>query len=177
MIELGLVQDTGAKIYSAQAAGCNPVVTAIHRGSDIIEPQKPNTIAKSIAIGNPADGYYAVKVVQESGGWGESATDREIVDAIKLLARTEGIWTEPAGGTTLAATIKLIASGRIPRDESIVVSITGNGLKTQEVVVNDLPYPVVIEPKLSEFNKLIEELSPREPSAAERRAKAVAVPA
>ena len=157
LTELGLVEDTGAKIYSAQAAGCNPVVTAIHKGIDIIEPQKPNTIAKSIAIGNPADGYYAYQVVKESGGWGESATDREIVDAIKLLAKTEGIWTEPAGGTTLAATIKLLDQGRIPRDEMIVVSITGNGLKTQEVVTNELPYPVVIEPKLSEFDKLLEE--------------------
>lgn len=155
-IELGLVEDTKPKIYSAQASGCNPVVTAIHKGSDIIEPQKPNTIAKSIAIGNPADGYYAYKVVQDSGGWGESATDREIVDAIKLLAKTEGIWTEPAGGTTLAASIKLIQSGRIPKDESIVVSITGNGLKTQEVVMSELPYPVVIEPKLSEFDALLE---------------------
>ena len=171
-IELGIVEDIGAKIYSAQAAGCNPVVKAIQRGTDLIEPQKPNTIAKSIAIGNPADGYYACRVVQETGGWGESATDREIVDAIKLLARTEGIWTEPAGGTTLAATIKLIESGRIPRDDSIVVSITGNGLKTQEVVVNDLPYPMVIEPKLTEFDKLVDALSaPREPSAAQRQAK------
>src|SRR5271163_4748617 len=155
-IELGLVQDNGPKIYSAQAAGCNPVVTAIHKGVDIIEPQKPNTIAKSIAIGNPADGYYVWHTVKDSGGWGESATDREIIDAIKLLARTEGIWTEPAGGTTLAVTMKLLAQGRIPKDESIVVSITGNGLKTQEVVVDDLPYPVVIEPKLSEFDKLLE---------------------
>jgi threonine synthase len=154
-IELGLVEDNQPKIYSAQAAGCNPVVTAIHKGIDIIEPQKPNTIAKSIAIGNPADGYYAYKVVQESKGWGESATDREIVDAIKLLAKTEGIWTEPAGGTTLAVTMKLIQSGRIPKDESIVISITGNGLKTQEAVMNDLPYPDVIDPKISEFDKLL----------------------
>jgi threonine synthase len=131
-------------------------VTAIQKGVDIIEPQKPNTIAKSIAIGNPADGYYAYKCVTESGGWGESATDPEIVDAIKLLARTEGIWTEPAGGTTLAAAIKLIQSGRIPKDESIVVSITGNGLKTLEVVQGELPYPVVIDPKLSEFDRLFE---------------------
>jgi threonine synthase len=157
LIELGLVEKSSAKIYSAQAAGCNPVVTAIQKGIDIIEPQKPNTIAKSIAIGNPADGYYAYKVVTESGGWGESATDREIIDAIKLLARTEGIWTEPAGGTTLAATIKLIEQGRIPRDDSIVVSITGNGLKTQEVLQDELKYPVVIEPKLSEFDKLLEQ--------------------
>jgi threonine synthase len=157
LIEVGLVEDTHPKIYSAQAAGCNPVVKAIQNGSDIIEPQKPNTIAKSIAIGNPADGYYAANVVRDSGGWGESATDREIVDAIKLLAKLEGIWTEPAGGTTLAATIKLLQSGRIPRNESIVVSITGNGLKTQEVVVNELVQPRVIEAKLTEFDALLEE--------------------
>src|SRR5215217_713949 len=165
-IKLGLVEDTKPRIYSAQAAGCNPVVTAIKKGSDIIEPQKPNTIAKSIAIGNPADGYYAANVVKDSGGWGESATDREIVDAIKLLAKTEGIWTEPAGGTTLAATIKLIESGRIPKDESIVVSITGNGLKTLEVVQDELKYPVVIDPKLSEFNRLLEETQRQQESAA-----------
>src|SRR5206468_1404217 len=133
------------------------VVTAIQKGSDIIEPQKPNTIAKSIAIGNPADGYYAAQVVKESQGWGESAADREIIDAIKLLARTEGIWTEPAGGTTLAAPIKLIEQGRIPRDESIVISITGNGLKTLETVQNDLPHPRVIEAKLTEFDALLAE--------------------
>jgi len=178
LITLGLVENNGPKIYSAQAAGCNPVVTAIQRHSDIIEPQKPNTIAKSIAIGNPADGYYACKVVQESGGWGESATDRQIVDAIKLLAATEGIWTEPAGGTTLAATIKLIEQGKIPRDESIVVSITGNGLKTQEAVANDLPYPAVIEPKLSEFDKLLDaQESASQPAVAERDAHEVAVTA
>src|SRR6266496_4055629 len=113
--------------------------------------------ALPIAIGNPADGYYAAQVVRDSGGWGESASDREIVDAIKLLAKTEGIWTEPAGGTTLAATIKLIEQGRIPRNESIVVSITGNGLKTQEVVVDELTPPRVIEAKLTEFDQLLAE--------------------
>jgi threonine synthase len=156
LIELGLVEDNHPKIYSAQAAGCNPVVKAIQKGQDIIEPQKPNTIAKSIAIGNPADGYYVWHAVKDSGGWGESATDREIVDAIKLLARVEGIWTEPAGGTTLAAAIKLIRQGKIPRNESIVISITGNGLKTLEAVQNDLVMPEVIEAKLSEFDRLLE---------------------
>src|SRR5437016_3831738 len=156
-IKLGLVEDNQPKIYSAQAAGCNPVVDAIRAGRDLIKPQKPKTIAKSIAIGNPADGYYVVQAVKQSGGWGEDATDPEIVEAIKLLAKTEGIWTEPAGGTTLAATIKLINSGRIPRDESIVVSITGNGLKTQEVVANELPYPKAIDAKLSEFDELLAE--------------------
>src|SRR6185369_7848871 len=111
-------------------AGCAPVVHALHRGIDLITPVKPNTIAKSIAIGNPADGFYVLKAVRESGGWGESVSDPEIVQAIQLLARTEGIFTEPAGGTTVAVTKKLIEQGRIPRDESIVISITGNGYKT-----------------------------------------------
>jgi threonine synthase len=172
-IELGLVEDNRPKIYSAQAAGCNPVVKAIHKGVDIIEPQKPNTIAKSIAIGNPADGYYVWHAVKDSGGWGESATDREIVDAIKLLARTEAIWTEPAGGTTLAVAMKLIQQGRIPREESIVVSITGNGLKTLETVQNDLVPPEVIEAKLSEFDKILE----RQPDAPRPTASVSVAPA
>ncbi len=155
LIDLGLVADNGPKIYSAQAAGCNPVVEAIRAGHELIKPQKPKTIAKSIAIGNPADGFYVVQAVKQSGGWGEDATDTEIVDAIKLLARTEGIWTEPAGGTTLAATIKLINSGRIPRDESICVCITGNGLKTVEVVVDQLEPPASIAPKLDAFDALM----------------------
>ncbi|MGC8551395.1 MAG: threonine synthase [Phycisphaerae bacterium] len=155
LISLGLVAESQAKIYSAQAAGCNPVVEAIRAGRDLIKPQKPKTIAKSIAIGNPADGFYVVHAVKESGGWGEDATDAEIVDAIKLLARTEGIWTEPAGGTTLAATIKLINSGRIPRDESICVCITGNGLKTVEVVQDELTMPPSIPAKLDAFDSFI----------------------
>lgn len=154
-IKLGLVEDNGPKIYSAQAAGCNPVVEAIHAGRELIKPQKPKTIAKSIAIGNPADGFYVVQAVKQSGGWGESASDEEIVEAIKLLARTEGIWTEPAGGTTLACALKLIASGRIPRDESICVSITGNGLKTVEVVQGHLAAPASIPAKLDAFDALI----------------------
>jgi threonine synthase len=155
LIDLGLVADNAPKIYSAQAAGCNPVVEAIRAGHDLIKPQKPKTIAKSIAIGNPADGFYVVQAVKQSGGWGEDATDEEIIDAIKLLARTEGTWTEPAGGTTLAATIKLINSGRIPRDESICVCITGNGLKTVEVVVDQLAPPASIPPKLDAFDALM----------------------
>ncbi len=154
-IDLGLVADNKPKIYSAQAAGCNPVVEAIRAGTDLIKPQKPKTIAKSIAIGNPADGFYVVQAVKQSGGWGEDATDAEIVDAIKLLARTEGTWTEPAGGTTLAAAIKLINSGRIPRDESICVCITGNGLKTVEVVVDQLDTPASIPPKIDAFDALM----------------------
>jgi len=159
LISLGLVEDDGPRIHAAQAQGCNPVVEAIETGADRFRPQKPATIARSIAIGNPADGDYAVRVVRESGGFGASATDDEILDAVELLARTEAIFTEPAGGTTLAATIKLIAAGRIPRDESICVCITGNGLKTVEVQRGRLAEVPVIEPKLAAFAELAEPAS------------------
>ncbi|HVS73284.1 MAG TPA: threonine synthase [Phycisphaerae bacterium] len=166
LIKLGLVEDNGPRIYSAQARGCNPVVDAIRAGRDLIRPVKPKTIAKSIAIGNPADGFYVVQAVKQSGGWGEDATDEEIVEAIKLLARTEGIWTEPAGGTTLACAIKLIESGRIPRDESICVSITGNGLKTVEVVQGHLEPPTSIPAKLEAFDAVVNGVRKAEPVAA-----------
>jgi threonine synthase len=152
LAQLGLVDDTGAKFYAAQAAGCNPVVTAIEKGSDTIIPQKPRTIAKSIAIGNPADGFYVYNAIKQTGGHGASASDQEIIDAIKLLAKTEGIWTEPAGGTTLACAIKLIKSGRIPKDESIVIGITGNGLKTIETLDGNLVESEPISANLREFD-------------------------
>jgi threonine synthase len=151
--QLGLVEGD-FKIYSAQAGGCAPVVTALHRKTDLITPVKPNTIAKSIAIGNPADGYYVLKAIRESGGWGESVTDAEIVEGIKLLARTEGIFTEPAGGTTVAVTKKLIQQGRIPRDESIVISVTGNGYKTLEAVLDSVEQPLRIPARLADFDEL-----------------------
>ncbi|MFI4942240.1 MAG: pyridoxal-phosphate dependent enzyme, partial [Burkholderiales bacterium] len=109
------------------------------------------TIAKSIAIGNPADGPYAIRVVRDSGGHAASASDDEILAAIERLARSEGIFTEPAGGTTLACAIKLIESGRIPKDESVCVSITGNGLKTIEAQQGRLAEAPVIEAKLAAF--------------------------
>ena len=154
-IELGLVDDNNPTIHGAQAQGCNPIVTAIEEGEEIFRPQKPKTIAKSIAIGNPADGYYVIKDILKSGGWAASATDPEIIDAIKLLARTEGIFTEPAGGTTLACAIKLINSGRIPKDESICICITGNGLKTLEVMQNQFTTAPVINAKIKEFDEVI----------------------
>src|SRR5215468_10158462 len=157
--DLGLV-DGDFKIYSAQAAGCAPVIQALHKATDLIAPVRPQTIAKSIAIGNPADGYYVLKAVRESGGWGESVTDAEIVDGIHLLARTEGIFTEPAGGTTVAVTRKLIELGRIPRCESIVISVTGNGYKTVEAVTASVASPFVINARLREFDALYEQLAP-----------------
>ncbi len=162
-IKLGLVEDNSPKIYAAQADGCNPIVTALREQQELFHPQKPDTIAKSIAIGNPADGYYVLKIIRDCGGWGESASDQEILDAIKLLGRTEGIFTEPAGGTTLACTIKLIQSGRIPRDESICVCITGNGLKTVEVMQGQFATSPVINAKMNEFDELAKELEETHP--------------
>jgi len=160
LIKVGLVEDTGCKIYSAQASGCAPIIQALHKGTDLVSPVKPNTIASSIAIGNPADGYYVIQAVKESGGWGESVTDEEILDGIKLLARTEGIFTEPAGGTEVAVARKLIESGRIPRDESIVISITGNGYKTLEAVAKSVEEPYTIDAALQSFDELFRALTP-----------------
>lgn len=160
LIKVDLVEDTGCKIYSAQASGCAPIIQALHKGTDLVSPVKPNTIASSIAIGNPADGYYVIQAVKESGGWGESVTDEEILDGIKLLARTEGIFTEPAGGTEVAVAKKLIESGRIPRDESIVISITGNGYKTLEAVAKSVEEPYTIDAALQSFDELFRALRP-----------------
>lgn len=157
-ITLGLVEDNKPRLYAAQAVGCDPVVQAIEQGTALFKPQKPKTIAKSIAIGNPADGYYVIQIVNDTGGWGASASEQEILDAVKLLAQTEGIFTEPAGGTTLASAIKLIESGRIPRDESICVCITGNGLKTVEVMQGQFAPPPVIEAKIGEFDEIVKQI-------------------
>ncbi len=152
--EIGLLSELPTHLYAAQAAGCAPVVNAIKEGSDIIRPiRRPDTIALSLAIGNPADGYAVTKAVAESGGYGEAATDDEIVEAIKLLAQTEGIFTETAGGVTVAVARKLIASGRIPADESIVICITGNGLKTTEPLAHQLGEPLLVEPSLASFEE------------------------
>ena len=161
LIKVGLVEESGCKIYSAQAAGCAPIINALHKGTDLVTPVKPNTIASSIAIGNPADGYYVIQAVRESGGWGESVTDEEILEGIKLLARTEGIFTEPAGGTEVAVTKKLIEMGRIPRDESIVISITGNGYKTLETVAQSVEQPYTIDATLQNFDELFRRLEPQ----------------
>lgn len=153
--QLGLIPDTKTKIYCAQAEGCGPIARAIMEKSEIIRPEKPNTIAKSLAIGNPADGYYAKDVVLESGGTAALANDNEIREGIKLLARTEGILTETAGGVTVAVAKKLIERGAIPKDESIVLSITGNGLKTQEAIQAHVGKPIEIDPSLSSFEKKV----------------------
>jgi len=149
--QIGLVDGELPRVYAAQAAGCAPVVHALDTGLEHPEPVRPNTIAKSIAIGNPADGYQVIQSVKATGGAGAAVTDTEIVDAIRLLAETEGIFTEPAGGTTLAAAIDLIKRGVIPRDESIVVCITGNGYKTAEVVADKVTAPVRLSRAFKDF--------------------------
>lgn len=153
--KLGFVKQTDTRIYGAQAAGCSPIINAVKEGSELIRPVKPNTIAKSLAIGNPADGYYSAKVIRESGGWGESVSDEEIIASMKLLAETEGIFAETAGGVTLGVTKKLIEQGRIPKDESIVISVTGNGLKTQEALHGKLNEVTVINSRLAEFDEFV----------------------
>jgi threonine synthase len=160
LIKVGLVENSACKIYTAQAAGCAPIINALRKGTDLVTPVKPNTIASSIAIGNPADGYYVIQAVKESGGWGESVTDEEILEGVKLLARTEGIFTEPAGGTEIAVAKKLIESGRIPKDESIVVSITGNGYKTLETIAASVEKPYTINATLNNFDELYRDLNP-----------------
>lgn len=155
--QLGLVDPAICRIYGAQAAGCAPIVTAVKEKADLIKPVQPRTIAKSLAIGNPADGYYALQTIRESGGWAEEVSDEEIIAAMRLLAETEGIFTETAGGVTLGVTQKLIAQGRIPKDEKIVVAITGNGLKTQEALYGKVKLTKVIQAKLTEFDALLKE--------------------
>lgn len=155
-IGVGLLDEQPFSVYGAQAAGCNPISSALKRGTDIVKPvPKPETIVKSLAIGTPADGYYAIRAIKETGGWAEDCTDDEVIAGIRLLADHEGIFAETAGGVTVACAKKLIESGRIPRDESIVLCITGHGLKTSEAVAGKCGSPRLINPSLREFEALL----------------------
>jgi threonine synthase len=155
-VDVGLVEAKSVRFSGAQAEGCSPIAQAYREGRDFISPVKPNTIAKSIAIGNPADGVYAVDIARKTNGHIESVTDAEIIAGIKLLAETEGIFTETAGGTTVAVLQKLVEAGKIDPDETTVVYITGNGLKTQEAVQGYVGEPLTIEPKLDSFERALE---------------------
>lgn len=154
-VQVGLVEGKDVRFSGAQALGCSPIAQAFHDGRDFISPVKPDTIAKSIAIGNPADGLYALDIARKTNGSIEAVSDSEIVDAIKLLAETEGIFTETAGGTTIATLIKLVQAGKILPDELTVAYITGNGLKTQEAVLPSVGQPLSIEPLLSSFEQAL----------------------
>jgi threonine synthase len=157
LIALGLVEDKPVRFFGAQATGCSPIATAVKTGADHIEPQRPATIARSLAIGNPADGIYATRAIRESGGWAEDVSDVEIVSAIQELAETEGIFTETAGGVTTAVTARLYAHGRISPDELTVSCITGNGLKTTDVLEGAYEQHAAIRPRLGDFEEYLAE--------------------
>lgn len=156
MHKLGFTESADTCFYGAQATGCAPITGAVKENLDAIRPVKPNTIAHSIAIGNPADGHYSKEAIKDSGGWAEDVTDDELIEGMRLLAETEGIFTETAGGVTVATTRKLIENGKIPKDETIVICVTGNGLKTQEALDGALKDPIIIDPDIKEVDKIIE---------------------
>ena len=163
--DIGLVEGALPKIHAAQPTGSAPVIRALEDGLEYPDPVKPDSIAKSLAIGNPADGFQVLRVLRETGGTGAMVSDEEILDSIQLLARTEGIFTEPAGGTTLAATRALIKRGAIKRHESVVICITGNGYKTAEVMLDRVTKAVEIDRSLADFERKIA-LPPNETPAA-----------
>ncbi|HEX2849559.1 MAG TPA: threonine synthase [Acidimicrobiales bacterium] len=156
LYDVGLLdEEPHVRVSGAQAEGCSPVATAFAEGTDVIRPQRPSTIAKSLAIGNPADGFYALDIVRSTGGAIGAVTDDEIVEGILLLARTEGIFAETAGGVTIATLAKLAASGVISRDERVVAYVTGNGLKTLEAVAPRVAPTATIAPTLDAFNAAV----------------------
>jgi threonine synthase len=155
LIALRLVPEKNVKFFGAQATGCSPISSAVKEGKEEVDPQKPKTIARSLAIGNPADGLYAVRTIRASGGWAEDAADEDIVTAMELLASTEGIFGETAAGVTVATAKALIAQGRILPDEETVLCITGNGLKTTDALVNRHKLDAPIEPRLAAFEKFM----------------------
>ena len=156
LIELGLVEPKPVRFFGAQATGCSPISTAIKAGNSEIEPQKPSTLARSLAIGNPADGHYAIKTISQSGGWAEDVSDPELVESIQLLAETEGVFTETAGGVTVGTADKLYRQGRIHPNETTVLCITGNGLKTTDVLAGKYETEAPIPPKIAEFDRYLE---------------------
>lgn len=152
--QLGIISEANTRVFGAQATGCSPISTAVKNDWEIFKPVKPDTIAKSLAIGNPADGYFSHQVINKTEGWAEDVSDQEIVDAMKLLAETEGIFAETAGGVTLGTTLKLLEQGKLDKNEEIVICVTGNGLKTQEAIVDHVIPPDIIDPKLSSFEEI-----------------------
>jgi threonine synthase len=155
LITLGLVEPKKVRFFGAQATGCSPISQAVKNGWDYIEPQRPDTIARSLAIGNPADGPAAAKMIQATGGWAEDVSDVEIVSGMQELAESEGIFTETAGGVTTAVTARLYAHGRISRDETTVVCITGNGLKTTDALEGRFASEPAVKPRLAAFDEYI----------------------
>lgn len=154
--KVGLIENSQVKVVGAQADGCAPIVNAFKSGSgEIVPVERPHTVAKSLAIGDPGDGIYALRKIKETGGVAESASDQEIIDAIKLLAKTEGVFTEPAGATTIAVLKKLVEQGFTSSDDLIICYVTGNGLKTTETISGQLRKPITIEPRLERLEEIL----------------------
>jgi len=153
-LKAGLVSGGSPRLYGAQADGCAPIVRLVEKGGDAIEPVVPNTIARSIAIGNPADGRFAAGAIRSTGGGATSVSDADLVGGIRLLAETSGIFTETAGGVTVAAALALAAQGKFSPDDEVVLCITGNGLKTVEALQGVLPDAPTIAPRLRELEAL-----------------------
>ncbi|HEV2708708.1 MAG TPA: threonine synthase [Edaphobacter sp.] len=158
LIYLGLVEEKPVRFFGAQATGCSPISQAVKLGNDFIEPQRPDTIARSLAIGNPADGPAASQMIRATGGWAEDVSDVELVSGMQELAETEGIFTETAGGVTTAVTARLYAHGRISPDELTVACITGNGLKTTDALAGHYPEERAVRPRLADFDAYLREL-------------------
>ncbi len=158
LIYLGLVEEKHVRFFGAQATGCSPISQAVKLGNDFIEPQRPNTIARSLAIGNPADGPAASQMIRATGGWAEDVSDVELVAGIQELAESEGIFTETAGGVTTAVTARLYAHGRISPDELTVACITGNGLKTTDALAGHYREERAVRPRLADFDAYLREL-------------------
>jgi threonine synthase len=158
--QIGLIDEPHTRMSGAQATGCSPIAKAYADGTLNFVPQKPDTIAKSLAIGNPADGYYALKQMEETNGGAEMATDAEIIEGVKLLAETEGIFAETAGGVTIACLKRMVESGHIRKDEETVAFITGAGLKTIEAVQGELTEPIHIAANASQFDEALAARSP-----------------
>ena len=157
LVKLGLIDSLHTKMSGAQAAGCSPIVTAWEAGTLNVRPVRPQTIAKSLAIGNPADGYYALQTLAEEGNYGVAVSDEEVVEGMLLLARTEGIFAETAGGVVVSGLKRLVEAGRVGRDEVVVAYITGAGLKTQEAVAEAVAPPLLIEPNIASFERVLGE--------------------
>jgi threonine synthase len=154
-VDAGLVAGELPRLYGAQASGCSPIVQMVHESRDDVRPVVPDTIAKSIAIGNPADGRFARKAISQTGGWAAAVSDAELLDGIRTLAADTGIFTETAGGVTVAAALALAREGRLSSDDEVVICITGNGLKTLEPIVESLDESPIIDPKLREVRALV----------------------
>jgi len=152
--DAGLVSGTAPRLYGAQAIGCSPIVNLVERGGDTIDPVIPNTVARSLAIGNPADGRFAAAAIHRTGGWAAAVSDKDLVEGIRLLAETTGVFAETAGGTTVSAALALAEAGRFREDDEVVLCITGNGLKTVEALQGTLPEAPIIAPRIRELEAL-----------------------